>query len=145
MSLSLYQAFVIKYAAVSCAFTLTVNVDAAVCVPDRSVLFHISCTLKLPDFPRPGTLANVNCFIAVAEEVLMIKTCTPRLEAPAKYSGVAVGGAGGEGLNGLAGVPITPSWLNARSSRLLKIVSCSALNLLIWREISLYMPLATCE
>jgi len=86
--------------------------------------------LNLPDDPRPGTFEKVNCLVAVAEEVLMMKTCMPLLEGPAKYSGVEVVGIEEDAVNGLAGVPIFGSWWKARSSRFLIIESCWVLNLL---------------
>lgn len=73
---------VIKYAAVSWAATPTLKVVEAVYVPDRSVPAHMSCTLKFPEVPNPGTAEKVNCLVAVADEVLIMNTWTPLLDAP---------------------------------------------------------------
>lgn len=72
----------IRYAAVSCAAILAEKFAVAAYVPDKSLPVHISWTLKLPEVPRLGTLDNVNCFVAVLFEVLIIKTCVPLEEAP---------------------------------------------------------------
>lgn len=71
-----------RYAAVSCAATLTEKLAVAAYVPDTSVPVHISWTLKLPEVPRPGTLDSVNCLVAALADVLMIKTWAPFDEVP---------------------------------------------------------------
>lgn len=58
------------------------NVAEAAYVPDRSVLVHISWTLKLPDVPRPGMLEKVNCFVVAEDDVLIMNTWMPFIDAP---------------------------------------------------------------
>jgi len=79
---TIYYADLIRYATVSCGATLTVNVEEVVYVPDKSAPAHISWTVKLPEVANPGTLAKLNCFVAVVEEVLMMNTWTPVVDFP---------------------------------------------------------------
>lgn len=66
----------------SCDATLTEKLELAVYVPARSVPAHMSCTLKLPEVPNPGTEEKVNFFVAVLAEVLIMNTCVPFDDLP---------------------------------------------------------------
>lgn len=57
----------------SCAATLTEKVPVEGYVPERLVPVHISYTFQVP-VPSPGMVENVNCLVAVLDDVLMMKT-----------------------------------------------------------------------